>query len=520
MKTGYFLQRAITFITLTVLGVSGVAGCTTGPDEIDPQWQATLQITPANLQPIQPDVAHSILSTLLPPTRVPGSPYLTPTPDPTREQPTLRIETLSYYVQPGDSLAQIAWAHNVSVEALIQANQLLNPDVIEVGQLILIPPPTPRGEGPSFKIIPDSELVNGPLEAIIDFSAWVERQGGRLSSYQMILDEEPYTGAEVLLRIAREYSVNPRLLAAILEYQSGWVTNANPPAEFEDYPFGYFDPQKSGLYHQAAWAANLLNRGYYLWKINAISGYVLTDGSVVPPSPAINAATAGVQNLFSHLYNYDGWLAAVSENGLFSTYRGLYGYPFDFSIDPLLPADLIQPPMQLPFEPGAVWSFTGGPHGGWGDGSAWAAIDFAPPGGGQGCVPNDAWVTAVADGVVTYAKNGLVLLDLDGDGLEHTGWTVVYLHIASYDRVNAGDTLRTGDRIGHASCEGGFSTGTHIHLARRYNGEWIAADGDLPFNLDGWISQGAGVEYNGSLVKSGQSVEALDYRSDANQIWR
>jgi hypothetical protein len=36
----------------------------------------------------------------------------------------------------------------------------------------------------------------------------------------MILTKTSYTGAEVLLRTAREYSVNPRLLAAILEYQA------------------------------------------------------------------------------------------------------------------------------------------------------------------------------------------------------------------------------------------------------------------------------------------------------------
>jgi murein DD-endopeptidase MepM/ murein hydrolase activator NlpD len=135
-------------------------------------------------------------------------------------------------------------------------------------------------------------------------------------------------------------------------------------------------------------------------------------------------------------------------------------------------------------------------------------------------VENSSWVVAVADGVVTYAHNGLVILDLDGDGLEQTGWTVIYLHIASYDRVSAGDVLRIGDIIGHPSCEGGYSTGTHIHIARRYNGEWISADGPLPFILDGWVSEGAGVEYNGYLINDGQLVEALDFRSDANQIWR
>ena len=60
--------------------------------------------------------------------------------------------------------------------------------------------------------------------------------------------------------------------------------------------------------------------------------------------------------------------------------------------------------MQLPFEKGTTWSFTGGPHGGWDSGSAWAALDFAPPGEPAGCVSSDAWVVAVADGLILRAE--------------------------------------------------------------------------------------------------------------------
>ena len=98
----------------------------------------------------------------------------------------------------------------------------------------------------------------------------------------------------------------------------------------------------------------------------------------------------------------------------------------------------------------------------------------------------------------------------------------VVLHVEGRERVQPGTFVRAGDRIGHASCEGGFSTGTHLHLARRYNGEWIPADADLPFNLDGWVSEGdgSGYEYNGYLVNNGSVVEAWEGRRDENQISR
>ncbi len=99
-----------------------------------------------------------------------------------------------------------------------------------------------------------------------------------------------------------------------------------------------------------------------------------------------------------------------------------------------------------------------------------------PEGKGLGCVQSDLWVVAVADGLIIRADQGRVIQDLDGDGNEGTGWIVLYMHIEGRDRVQAGTYVKAGERIGHPSCEGGYSTGTHFHLARRYNGEWIPAD--------------------------------------------
>ena len=224
--------------------------------------------------------------------------------------------------------------------------------------------------------------------------------------------------------------------------------------------------------------------------------------------------------LLGNLYAYPQWIKALSPGGFIKTYQTLFGDPFDFAIEPLVPASLAQPSLQLPFEDNATWSFTGGPHEGWADGSAWAALDFAPPGEAKGCVDSDAWVTAVSDARVVYAQFGVVILDLDQDGYQQTGWSVLYLHIASRDRISPGSIVHRGDRIGHPSCEGGVSNGTHVHIARRYNGEWISADQDLPFNLDGWISSGDGTQYNGYLKKGANVIEAWDSQKPENQIHR
>lgn len=52
-------------------------------------------------------------------------------------------------------------------------------------------------------------------------------------------------------------------------------------------------------------------------------------------------------------------------------------------------------------------------------------------------------------------KTGVVTVDLDGDGKEQTGWVLLYLHIAEVGRIQAGEWVETGDKLGHPSCEGG-----------------------------------------------------------------
>ncbi|MDY6846189.1 MAG: LysM peptidoglycan-binding domain-containing M23 family metallopeptidase [Chloroflexota bacterium] len=448
------------------------------------------------------------------------NPLPTPTPNPTVVLPTPRIESLSYTVKLGDTLKVIAQQHQVSVDQIVTLNDITNPDLIEVGQVILIPPPSFEAVAPSFKIIPDSELVNSPSNASFDVKAFVNERNGFLAEYSELVDGSPMTGVQIVERVALEYSVNPRLLLALLEYQSNWVTKSNPPEETQVYPLRYYEAWREGLYKQLAWAANLLNEGYYLWKLNLMTAWILSDNSVFQVNPTINPGTAGVLNVLRYLKTQDNWVGAVSEDGIYETYIHFFGYPFAYTYEPMVPGDLTQPSLQLPFEKGVVWSFTGGPHGGWNSGSAWAAIDFAPPGEALGCFPSEAWVVASAPGEIVYSDHGAVIQDLDGDGIWQTGWSILYMHIATSDRVEVGEYLDAGDRIGHPSCEGGFSTGTHLHIARRYNGEWIAADSDLPLVLDGWVSVGYGVEYDGYLIKGDDTVEAWNGRSPLNAIQR
>lgn len=424
------------------------------------------------------------------PARVPGAPAPTPTPDEPHKVPELPNKPENYVAKQNDTLGQIAASHGVTLAQLLEENMIDDPNSLRIGQELSIPVPSPVGQAPGFKIIPDSELIYGPTAADFSTAGFLEGRQGYLSNYSEKIDNVQIAGVEIVNKIAREYSVNPRLLLAILEYMGGWVTNPRPSSNQIAYPLGYEDPAYKGLYRQLSFAANNLNQGFYLWQANALSHFILIEGSFITPNPTVNAGTVGVQYFFSKVMAKEAWEKAITSHGFITQYQFLFGNPFDLGMEPLLPYTLRQPKLQLPFEPGVVWSLTGGPHASWGNGSAWGALDFAPPGDMLGCNTSDDWVVAAADGWITRSADGQVVQDLDNDGKDQTGWALLYMHIEKRDRMARGTFVKAGEHIGHPSCEGGVSSGTHLHFTRRYNGTWIAADGSTPLEMDGWISSG------------------------------
>jgi murein DD-endopeptidase MepM/ murein hydrolase activator NlpD len=135
-------------------------------------------------------------------------------------------------------------------------------------------------------------------------------------------------------------------------------------------------------------------------------------------------------------------------------------------------------------------------------------LDFAPSSDTHGCFQTTDWVTAVADGKVVRSETGVIVQDLDGDGYEQTGWAILYLHIAADERVPLGSWVMQNERIGRPSCEGGKATGTHVHIARKYNGEWILADGPLAFEMSGWRAYAGEDNYDGWMIRGEERVDS------------
>jgi murein DD-endopeptidase MepM/ murein hydrolase activator NlpD len=226
---------------------------------------------------------------------------------------------------------------------------------------------------------------------------------------------------------------------------------------------------------------------------------------------------------FAQISTRDEWFSIMDPNtGFISKHIEMFGDPKDRDaiVGPLLPPGLEQPKMILPFQIGDGWALTGGPHGAWTIEGPQAAIDFAPGSVVSGCSPSEVWAVATATGMVIRNEQSILVLDLDGDGNEQTGWAMFYLHLIPHPRIEVGEWVNQGEVIGKPSCEGGRATGTHLHIARKYNGEWILADGSVPFELSGYVVSAGDEPYKGTMSNGTTTVIASDQGAFSSRITR
>lgn len=464
-----------------------------------------------------PAPAHAIaaITTAAQPTPEPTPPY----PERPRYAPG---ELVDYVAQAGDTLPYLAQRFNTTTADILEANSFIpsTATTMPPGMPMKIPIYYMPLWGSPYRIIPDSHFVNSPVQVGFDTAAFVAKKPGWLKYYENYVSDANRSGAEIVDYVAHTYSVSPRLLLALLEYQAGALSQPGLTPEKEQYLLGYEHWSRPGVYLQLIWAANLLNDGYYRYKTMQLTQLEHHDGRIERFDPWQNAASASLMNYFNTVSDYSGYLEAILPEGFARTYQELFGDPWE-NEQPHIPGSLVQPEFILPFQPGDIWALTGGPHSAWGSGEPFAALDFAPPSKTSGCVPSGVWATAVSAGVVVRSGEGQVMLDLDGDGDERTGWNIFYLHVGTEGRVPLGAALQQGDPIGHPSCEGGSATGTHIHIARKYNGEWMPAQGSagvLAFNLEGWTAYNGSAPYLGTLQRNSLVVTACTCSNAASFI--
>ena len=437
------------------------------------------------------------------------------TPSPTAYIPPAGY--VEYDAQSGDTAAVVAAHFGTEVDKIISTETIPSQGLINPGQKLYLP--AYQGTTtPADLLIPDSDVVYSPSAKDFDITQFVNTTSGKLKDYTETTNTIT-TGSIIIFQLGRDYSINPRILLTLLESQSHWVSGKPLTRDQAIYPFGWIMPGEGDLLHQTGWAVKALTAGYYGWRAGTLTQLVFPDKTTLRLAPNLNAGTVAVMYALSQIYSLSDWQQNLES--LTQVHFQLFGDPWARAktVEPLFPAGIQQPDLRFPFPTNETWNFTCGPHTAWGEtGQPLSALDFAPPLDSTGCGTSTHWATAMAPGLILRAYNGAVIEDLDGDGKEQTGWVLLYMHIGGLESVAPDTQVNTGDHIGHPSCEGGSSSGIHVHVARMYNGEWVLADGGLPFNLSGYQAKNGDKFCYGLLVKDDVVVNAYPWGSWKTKI--
>ena len=97
--------------------------------------------------------------------------------------PTRRTTAINYVIKAGDSLSAIAANFGISTSALMQANGITNPNLVTVGQVIVIPP---LDLTPSASPLATPGTAVPPVAPILKITA-ILRSGAGTSAGEMVI---------------------------------------------------------------------------------------------------------------------------------------------------------------------------------------------------------------------------------------------------------------------------------------------------------------------------------------------
>ena len=211
----------------------------------------------------------------------------TPLPAPISERPQFAPgELVDCIAQNGDTLPALAARFNATVEEIMAANSIIPQDATTMppGFPMKIPIYYVPLWGTAFQSIPDHAFVNGPAQIGFGTSAFVASTSGWLKNYRVDAGEKMRTSGEAVDYVARNYSISPQLLLALLQYQTGALAQPDIPAG--KYMLGFRRVNYESSYLQLIMAANILNDGYYSWRAGKLTEIELLDETYGDPGEA------------------------------------------------------------------------------------------------------------------------------------------------------------------------------------------------------------------------------------------
>jgi LasA protease len=331
------------------------------------------------------------------------------------------------------------------------------------GQVREGPPPSPPRAATNVTYpvgytepwVEDSTFVYGPSLLGFDVAAYLGANAPHLVSH-----------AEVISHWCGFYSVSPKVLLAVLEARSGVLTS---PGAIADPTAGLvagasFDDQVQALLAE-------LTEDFYAFRGRS---------QAERDAAGMNAATFALVNAFRNDATIEAFAPAVESAresfiGMLTRLfpEALLDRQLDVSIDAIPPTDLIQMPWTL----GDSWYFNGVHTNSGNNSGPRASIDFTRIWQLWGGNVTTDYVVASLPGTVTVFSSCQVRVT------SLTGWAVNYYHLDQI-QVTTGQQVTPNQRLAayagnesQALCQGGSSTGPHVHFTLIQDGFFSALDG-------------------------------------------
>ena len=369
------------------------------------------------------------------------------------------------------------------------------------------PPPAAAADPalPAENVLSDGQFVYGPNVGDFNLESYLDAKAPYLSAY-----------ADELYGRSEYYSINPKIYLTLLELHAQLISHPDETRIEDALGMGGAD-----LVSQIDEISSVMIGAFYshLYTYSALPAAQrklpplrARNGSKLSIVPQTNAGTYALVAALAQMEDerdLAGFLDARLPNGFRETYVRLFkDDPAAEEIRINVPgqADYLAAPdglLQLPYPRGQSWTF-GGVHdsdGGAGDPTLTdgSSMDFSPGWPNWNDDTSNMWVVAAASGTATK-------ISACSFKISHTdGWETAYYHLENIQRSSG--PIDQNDPIGviantleEATCNGGSSTGPHVHFSLKRNGVLVPLNGTP---LSGWY------------VHSGR----WSYDDDPNYMW-
>ena len=299
---------------------------------------------------------------------------------------------------------------------------------------------------------------------------------GYLAVYAPVLRDKQ----ELIAHWSGYYSISPKVVLALMELKTGLLSA--PSQEKLQAPFAELSTA-SGFAEQLRDVLQQLSQRFYgfeAYQRQQPRTGIKRSGEEVA---ALNGASAALLGLLHDVSSEPSILKKTPSLQTFTqAFSQLFHTPpeqlrsVESSREMALAANALPPTnmLQLPWYQGYSWQ-SNGAHSHTGSGSPYSSIDVSYDWPGWGAQTYS--VAAAHGGRVSVLSRCQVRVT------NANGWSTNYYHMDNI-RVSNGETVTVNTKLGvyagnrnTALCEGGSSTGPHLHFSLLYNGRYVSLQG-------------------------------------------